>query len=94
MLFTEQDIYLHYIDNVRLEGEDLIYVIREINPEWTHHTFKKLSMTVDRDVKVEVNGVELLIKKDFGFNVDYFDPKIYSFKILESGVNIYALVAY
>ena len=94
MLFTDQASYFHYIDKVSVEGEDLIDVIREIKPEWTHHTFKKPSMTVDRDVRVEVNGVELLIKKDFGFNVDYFDPKIYSFKILESGVNIYALVAY
>ena len=94
MLFTDQASYFHYIDKVSVEGEDLIDVIREIKPEWTHHTFKKLSMTVDRDVRVEVNGGELLIKKDFGFNVDYFDPKIYSFKILESGVNIYALVAY
>ena len=94
MLFTDQASYFHYIDKVSVEGEDLIDVIREIKPEWTYHTFKKLSMSVDRDIKVEVNGVELLIKKDFGFNVDYFDPKIYSFKILESGVNIYALVAY
>lgn len=94
MLLTDQASYFHYINKVSVEGEELIDVIREIKPEWTHHTFKKLSMSVDRDVKVEVNGVELLIKKDFGFNVDYYDPKISSFKVLESGVNIYAIVAY
>lgn len=94
MLLAERASHFHYIDKVSVEGEDLIDIIRDIKPNWTHHTFNKISMSVDKDVKVEVNGVELLIKKDFGFNVDYFDPKIYSFKILESGVNIYALITY
>ena len=94
MYINDQASFYHYINKVSIANEDLVDEIRKLKPKWTNHAIKKISLSVDADTKIKVNNSEILIKKDYGFENDYSDPDITSLKILESGVNIYAILTY
>ena len=94
MYINDQASFYHYINKVSIANEDLVDEIRELEPKWTNHAIKKISLSVDADTKIKVNDNEILIKKDYGFENDYSDPDITSLKTLEGGVNIYAILTY
>ena len=88
MYISDQANYYHCINKTTVKNEDLVDEIKKIKPKWTNHSIKKIS------ISVEVNGSEILIKKDYGFENDYSDPDITSLKTLDGGVNIYAILTY
>ena len=94
MYINDQASFYHCINKVTVADEDLVDEIRKLRPKWTNHAIKKISISVDADTKIKINGNEILIKKDYGFENDYSDPDITSLKTLESGVNIYAILTY
>lgn len=94
MYINDQANYYHYINKTTVKNEDLVDEIKKLKPKWTNHSIKKISISVDADTRVKVNGSEILIKKDYGFENDYSDPDITSLKTLDGGVNIYAILTY
>lgn len=94
MNIGNQASFYYCINKTTVANEDLIDEIKKLKPKWTLHQFKKMSITVDADMRVQINEANILIKKDLGLTIDYTDPDVYSFKILDGGINIYAIVTY
>lgn len=82
------------VDKLCSANEDIFKLILNKNPKATKPLIKKMSLSCDKDFTANINGEEITIKKDFGFEMGYDDPIIKSFKILTDAVTIYALIAY
>lgn len=83
-----------YINKTTIANEELI------KPDlfakgFTSPSVKKMSIDVDKDCLVVVNGVdEVLIKASLGLTFSYEDIKITSLVCKTEDVNFYAVIAY
>ena len=75
-------------------NDDLVLELIKGNSKLSCPTITKMSLTCDKDFSVLINGNEIKIKENLGFEMDYKDPSIKSFKLLTDSVTIYALIAY
>lgn len=75
-------------------NDDLVLELIKGSSKLSCPAITKMSMTCDKDFSVLINGSEVKIKKDLGFEMTHKDPNIKSFKLLTDNVTIYALIAY
>lgn len=64
------------------------------DPSYTRPKVRKMSMYVDRDCYIVLNGDRLLIKQVFGLQWDMSDTPIHSLVMETQGVGVYAIVGY
>ena len=92
--------FLHYayIDRVININEEFISSkIKELQPDWSKHNCiaKKLQIAVDKELLVKINNRdEVLIKPEYGLEIDYSDKDIISMEALTDGVHVYAIIGY
>lgn len=75
-------------------NDDLVLELIKGNSKLSCPTITKMALACDKDFSVLINGNEVKIRKDLGFDIDHSDPSIKSFKLLTDSVTIYALIAY
>ena len=82
-----------YIEKVSVAGEN---VLENLFPaEYTHPVAKKMTISVNQDCVVLINGRDRVkIKPDLGLSLEYDDIEVKSLVTETDGVNFYAIVAY
>ena len=85
-----------YVNKTAKQNEEIIAShLKSLKPDWTYHVAKKISVTVDKDCMVLINGTDkILIRADLGLNIGCEDRDISSFVMLDNDVNIYMLIGY
>lgn len=85
---------LTYANFVSAGNDNLIEKLNHYDPNFTYRDIKKISLTVDADCVIKVNGDEVLVKPQFGFEIDKEDYIINSLEIVGVGISVYAIVGY
>lgn len=82
-----------YIETVTVDGVDVLDGI--FDPTHTHPVVKKMTITVDQDCLVLINGIdEVKIKPNLGLALEYDDIEVKTLVTKANGVNFYAVIAY
>lgn len=94
MVLTELNGRYTYINKITQANEELI-VKSLFDGNFTNPYAKKMSIDVDKDCLVVINGVdEVLIKPSLGMTISYEDRKIRSLICKTAGVSFYAIIGY
>ena len=95
MYFKDNFSNYTYISKTTLANEEILQKkLKELKPKWTSWCAKKVSINVDKDCIVKVNGDELLIRADLGFNTEPWDKDIFSLVTVTPDVNLFAVIGY
>lgn len=96
MHITNQISHYTYINKTVMNGEEIIKnKLKELQPQWTNHTCRKIQIAVDKECLVKINGEdELLIKPEYGLNIEYQDKDVESTIILSDDISLYAIIGY
>ncbi len=83
-----------YVDFVSV-GNDELTTQFQYDPTFTNPSIKCMSLTVDRDCEVILNGHSTFkIKPNLGFNISKEEIEINTFQIVTAGVSVYAIIGY
>ena len=95
MYMTDQNSHYTYLNIItKCDEEILKNHLRNLQPKWTNHVAKKISLSVDKDCLLKINGDELLIKPEYGLVIEYNDKDISSIITLTENVSLYAIIGY
>lgn len=97
MNITDQSSHYTYLDiQSTVRGEEILSNhLRNLQPNWTKPTCRKMQIDVDKNCLLKINGEdEVLIKPSLGICIEYADKDIESIMTLTEGVNLYAIIAY
>lgn len=96
MYISDQCSHYTYINKTTaLNEEFIISKIKELKPNWTNCSAKKIQIAVDKDLLVKINNEDVvLIKPEYGLSIEYEDVDIVSMESLTDGVQIYAIIGY
>ena len=82
-----------YIDKPTRAGQDILEGV--FDPNHTHPVVRKMSISVDADCTVLINGRDLVkIKPNLGLQLSYDDIEVSTMVTQTDGVNFYAIIAY
>ena len=82
-----------YIEKVTVDGENVLEGI--FDPAHTHPVVRKMTITVNQDCMVLINGRdEVKIKANLGLALEYDDIEVKTLVTKTDGVNFYAVIAY
>jgi|GEM_PF-3614444 len=96
MNISDQCSHYTYIDKVVALNEEFINSkLRELKPNWTSPSARKIQIAVDKDCLVKINREDIiLIKHQYGLCIEYEDMNIESIESLTDGVSVYAIIGY
>lgn len=96
MNISDQFSNYTYINKTVKQNEEILAThLKSLKPHWTSICAKKLSVVVDKDCLVRLNGTdEILIRADLGLNIEIADRDITSFVVLTPDVSVYMIIGF
>lgn len=94
---TNQASHITYVKkDSTVKGEEILKShIEKLQPKWTCHNARKISISVKSECMVLINGVdEILITPEYGLQLEYSDIKIETLTTVTSGAGLYMLIGY
>lgn len=94
MTISEMSGRYTYINKVTGNNEEMIKPDL-FDPRFTHPFAKKMSIVVDNECEIIINGLDrILVKPDLGMNIEYEDKGIHSLVAVTPNVQFYSIIAY
>lgn len=82
-----------YIETNTVNGVDILNGV--FDPEHTHPAVKKMTISVNQDCVVLINGIDRVkIKPNLGLSLEYDDIDVKTMVTETDGVDLYAIIAY
>lgn len=96
MYISNQASHVTYVKKITVTDEEILRSkIKELHPTWTHHNAKKISIAVDKDCEILLNGTDkILISSDYGLVLSYEDVTLQTLTTKTRGVNLYMIISY
>lgn len=96
MYISNQASHVTYVKKTTVANEEILRnKIKELQPTWTNHSARKITVSVKSECLVLINGVdEILITPEYGLSLDYSDIKIDTFTTITENVELYMVISY
>lgn len=96
MYISNQASHVTYVKKITVADEEILKSkIKELHPTWTHHNARKISIAVDKDCEIVLNGTDtILVSSDYGLVLSYEDIALLTLTTKTKGVNLYMIISY